>query len=72
MEGRRCQAPLEERESRVAMEDSVTGELPFSEKLINRGEIMKHLSNTKFLDPREPAFFHGRIYMTCPPAPQVG
>ena len=43
----------------------------FKEKCSNRGEILKHLSQTKFLTPDQPSFYHGRLYKSCPPAPTV-
>ena len=47
------------------------GEMFFKEKCSNKGELLKHLSKTGFLEPENPAFFHGRIYSRCPPAPVV-
>ena len=43
----------------------------FKEKCSNRGEVLKHLSQTRFLPPDSPALFHGRLYKSSPPAPGV-
>ena len=43
----------------------------FKEKCSNKGEVLKHLSKTTFLDHKNSAFYHGRLYKTSPPAPIV-
>lgn len=57
--------------SLVLMEEAAGGKMYFKEKCSNKGELLKHLSKTGFLEPENPAFFHGRIYSRCPPAPVV-
>ena len=65
--------PLLRSKSLVLMEEAAggKGEMFFKEKCSNKGELLKHLSKTGFLEPENPAFFHGRIYSRCPPAPVV-
>ena len=65
--------PLLRTKSLVLMEEAAggKGEMFFKEKCSNKGELLKHLSKTGFLEPENPAFFHGRIYSRCPPAPVV-
>ena len=65
--------PLLRSKSQVVMEDAAggKGEMFFKEKCSNKGELLKHLSQTGFLEPENPSFFHGRIYSRCPPAPVV-
>ena len=65
--------PLLRSKSLVMMEDAAggKGEMFFKEKCSNKGELLKHLSQTGFLEPENPSFFHGRIYSRCPPAPVV-
>ena len=65
--------PLLRTKSLILMEEGAggKGEMFFKEKCSNKGELLKHLSKTGFLEPENPAFFHGRIYSRCPPAPIV-
>ena len=65
--------PLLRSKSLVMMDDAGggKGEMFFKEKCSNKGELLKHLSQTGFLEPENPSFFHGRIYSRCPPAPVV-
>ena len=69
--GVKVRPPLLRTKSLVLMEEAAGGKMYFKEKCSNKGELLKHLSKTGFLETENPAFFHGRIYSRCPPAPVV-
>ena len=51
--------------------DQKKGEMFFKEKNSNKGEVLKHLAKTTFLDHENSGFYHGRLYKNIPPAPVV-